>query len=98
MIAQHLKRIGIQADVKEMERNLALSRRTANEAQIGVDVHWGTENMFSHPMVSLFAFDPTSQLGPTYGVVVRHRRRAGEGASGQDQGGDAAVPGCLQRP
>ena len=64
MIAEQWKKIGIQADIKEMERNLALKRRDANEAQIGVDVHWGTENMFSHPMVTLFPFDPTSQLGP----------------------------------
>ena len=68
MIAQHWRRIGIQADIKEMERSLALKRRDANEAQIGVDVHWGTENMFSHPMVTLFPFDPTSQLGPQYGA------------------------------
>ena len=35
---------------------------------IGVDVHWGTENMFSHSMTTLFPFDPTSQLGPLYGT------------------------------
>jgi peptide/nickel transport system substrate-binding protein len=68
MIREHWKRIGVQADVKELERNLALRRRGANEAQIGVDVHWGTENMFSHSMTSLFPFDPTSQLGPIYGA------------------------------
>jgi len=68
MIREQWKRIGIQADVKELERALALKRRGANEAPIGVDVHWGTENMFSHSMTSLFPFDPTSQLGPAYGA------------------------------
>ncbi|MDP8921407.1 MAG: ABC transporter substrate-binding protein [Chloroflexota bacterium] len=68
MVAQQWRRIGIQADVKEYERNLLLRRRGANEAQIAVDVHWGTENMFSHSMTSLFPFDPTSALGPVYGA------------------------------
>jgi peptide/nickel transport system substrate-binding protein len=68
MIREHWKRIGIQADVKEHERGLMIRRRSASEAPIGVDVHWGTENMFSHSMTSLFPFDPTSQLGPAYGT------------------------------
>jgi peptide/nickel transport system substrate-binding protein len=68
MVREHWKRIGIQADVKEHERNLAIRRKSANEVPIGVDVHWGTENMFSHSMTSLFPFDPTSQLGPVYGA------------------------------
>jgi peptide/nickel transport system substrate-binding protein len=68
MIREQWKKIGIQADVKEHERNLSITRKTSNEVPIGVDVHWGTENMFSHSMTSLFPFDPTSQLGPLYGT------------------------------
>jgi peptide/nickel transport system substrate-binding protein len=68
MVREQWKKIGIQADVKEHERSLMQRRRAANEAPIGVDVHWGTENMFSHSMTSLFPFDPTSSLGPLHGV------------------------------
>ena len=68
MIREQWKKIGIQADVKEHERNLSITRKNGNEVPIGVDVHWGTENMFSHPMTTLFPFDPTSQLGPLYGA------------------------------
>jgi peptide/nickel transport system substrate-binding protein len=68
MIREQWKKIGIQADVKEHERNLSITRKNSNEVPIGVDVHWGTENMFSHSMTSLFPFDPTSQLGPLFGT------------------------------
>lgn len=67
MIAAQWKKIGLRADVKEHERSLAYQRRNANEHQIHVDVHWGTENMFSHSMGSLFPFDGTSAVGPLYG-------------------------------
>jgi peptide/nickel transport system substrate-binding protein len=68
MVREQWKKIGIQADVKEYERALSITRKNSNEVPIGVDVHWGTENMFSHSMTTLFPFDPTSQLGPLYGT------------------------------
>jgi peptide/nickel transport system substrate-binding protein len=68
MIREHWKKIGIQADVSQLERSLYNKRRDSNESHIIVDVHWGTENMFSHSMTSLFPFDPTSALGPAYGL------------------------------
>ena len=68
MIREQWKKIGIQADVSQLERSLFNKRRDSNEAAISVDVHWGTENMFSHSMTSLFPFDPTSALGPSYGL------------------------------
>ena len=69
MIREQWKKIGIQA--RRQGAWSAASRSSgasANEHQIGVDAHWGTENMFAHPLVSLFPFDPTSQLGPLYGA------------------------------
>ena len=68
MIREQWKKIGIQADVSQLERSLHNKRRDSNESHIIVDVHWGTENMFSHSMTSLFPFDPTSALGPQFGL------------------------------
>jgi peptide/nickel transport system substrate-binding protein len=67
MIREQWRKIGIQADVKEVERSLAYQRRNANEHQIHVDVTWGTENMFGHHMGALFPVDGTSSIGPLYG-------------------------------
>jgi peptide/nickel transport system substrate-binding protein len=67
MIREQWRKIGIQADVKEVERSLAYQRRNANEHQIHVDVTWGTENMFGHHMGALFPVDGTSAIGPLYG-------------------------------
>jgi peptide/nickel transport system substrate-binding protein len=67
MIREQWRKIGIQADVKEVERSLAYRRRDANEHQIHVDVTWGTENMFGHHMGALFPVDGTSPIGLLYG-------------------------------
>ena len=52
--------------------------RDANEHQIHVDVHWGTENMFSHSMGTLFPFDATSATGPLYGKWYASRGATGK--------------------
>ena len=78
MIREQWKKIGIQADVKEHERSLAYQRRDANEHHIHVDVHWGTENMFSHSMGTLFPFDGTSAVGPLYGRWYASRGTTGK--------------------
>ncbi len=78
MIREQWKKIGIQADVKEHERSLAYQRTAANEHQIHVDVHWGTENMFSHSMGTLFPFDGGSAVGPLYGRWYASRGAAGK--------------------
>lgn len=67
MIREQWRKIGIEADVKEVERGLAYQRRNANEHQIHVDVTWGTENMFGHHMGALFPVDGVSAIGPLYG-------------------------------
>jgi ABC-type transport system substrate-binding protein len=78
MIREQWKKIGIQADVKEHERSLAYQRTAANEHHIHVDVHWGTENMFSHSMGTLFPFDGGSAVGPLYGRWYASRGAAGK--------------------
>jgi peptide/nickel transport system substrate-binding protein len=66
MIREQWKKIGIQADVKEVERSLAWKRRDANEHHIYVDAQWGSDNMFGHIPV-FFPYDGGSAIGPLYG-------------------------------
>jgi peptide/nickel transport system substrate-binding protein len=66
MIREQWKKIGIQADLKEVERSLAWKRRDANEHQIYVDAQWGSDNMFGHIPV-FFPYDGSNALGPLYG-------------------------------
>ena len=49
MIREQWKRIGIQADVKDVERNLLYSRAVTNELQIVVKVADGVEQLFLYP-------------------------------------------------
>src|SRR5215470_3580851 len=67
MIKGQWGKIGIQADVAELERSLLGSRRAANETQISMEIMWGTENLYAHSPVNLFPYDPTSAVGPLYG-------------------------------
>ena len=67
MIREQWKKIGIQPDVKELERSLAYQRRDANEHQIHAEITWGTENMFGHHMGALFPVDGSGPIGPLYG-------------------------------
>jgi peptide/nickel transport system substrate-binding protein len=67
MIKQQWAKIGIQADVAELERSLLGRRRANNETQISMEIMWGTENLYAHSPVNLFPYDPTSAVGPLYG-------------------------------
>jgi hypothetical protein len=67
MIRLQWGKLGIHADVAELERSLLNSRRAANETQISMEIMWGTENMYAHSPVNLFPYDPTSAVGPLYG-------------------------------
>ena len=67
MVKAQWAKIGIQADVAELERSLLNSRRANNETQISMEIMWGTENMYAHSPVNLFPYDPTSAVGPLYG-------------------------------
>jgi peptide/nickel transport system substrate-binding protein len=49
MINQQWKKIGIQADVKEVERSLGTTRLQANETQIYVWQNDGSDNIFLYP-------------------------------------------------
>lgn len=61
MIKEQWKKIGIQMDINEVERSLAITRNAANQNQIHMWLNDGTEHMFTFPN-HLFPF-LTSGLG-----------------------------------
>jgi peptide/nickel transport system substrate-binding protein len=66
MIAQQWRNIGIQADVKELERGLAMGRTRNNEHQIMVWTNGGTELLYLFPRHAI-PVDPTEAfMGPLY--------------------------------
>jgi peptide/nickel transport system substrate-binding protein len=67
MIREHWRRIGIRAEVAELERNLSIRRKDANELQIYVDTQWAGDDMFSH-FPQFFPFAADNPLGPLYGA------------------------------
>ncbi len=68
MIAQQWRRIGIQAEVREMERNLAMTRTRNNEHHIMVWTNGGTELLYLFPRHAI-PVDPTEAfMGPEFAV------------------------------
>jgi len=66
MIAQHLKRIGIQIDVVEQERTLMERRRDGNELQTVLWANDGSEMLYSFPPHAL-PMRPDVFMGNLYG-------------------------------
>jgi peptide/nickel transport system substrate-binding protein len=66
MVAQQWKKIGIQADVKEVERTLAMTRVLNNEHHIMVWNNGGTELFYLFPRHAI-PVDPTeAYMGPEF--------------------------------
>ncbi len=65
MVAQQWKKIGIQADIKDTERNLAVTKNLNNETQIYI---WGagTEDLFLFPRHELPVEPVEPFTGPEY--------------------------------
>jgi len=61
MIKEHWKKIGIQADAKELERGLFFTRCKANEHQIAIWANDGTEVLYLFPRHAL-PVDPVEAL------------------------------------
>ena len=68
MIAEQWGRIGIQADVNEVERSLAITRVGANELQIHLWQNDGTEHFFASPW-HLFPMAQSGLGGPNIGPL-----------------------------
>lgn len=66
MIAQQWRRIGIQADVRDMERNLALTRTRNNEHHIQVWTNGGTELLYLFPRHAIPVEPVSAFMGPEY--------------------------------
>jgi peptide/nickel transport system substrate-binding protein len=63
MIREQWKKIGIQADVKELERSLFFTRARSNEHQIAIWANDGTENLYLFPRHGLPVDPVESFLG-----------------------------------
>ena len=67
MIRDQWRQIGIQADVAELERSLAVRRRAANETQLYMDTQWGADSMFAY-YPEFFPFRQDTPVGSLYGA------------------------------
>jgi peptide/nickel transport system substrate-binding protein len=67
MIREQWKKIGIDLQVQEVERSLALKRTAANEQQLGAWNNDGSEHLFTFPL-HVFPFEVASvaSSGPLY--------------------------------
>ena len=87
MVAQHWRRIGIFAEVRELERVLAFTRTQNNEHHIHVWTNGGTELLYLFPRHAI-PVDPTEAfMGPEYAVWY---------ASGGKQGRRPDDPNLLK--
>jgi len=68
MIAEQWSKIGIQADVNEVERSLAITRVGANELQIHLWQNDGTEHFFASPW-HIFPLSQSGLGGPNIGPL-----------------------------
>jgi peptide/nickel transport system substrate-binding protein len=66
MVAQQVKKIGIQLDAVEQERSLYQKRRDGNELQLNMWANDGTELLYAFPSQAL-PINPTVWLGPEIG-------------------------------
>ena len=73
MVADQWRKIGIQADVKEMERGLGFAKQTNNEHQLFVWNNGGTELLYLFPTWAVPVDARLRRSGPT---MRRGTRRA----------------------
>jgi peptide/nickel transport system substrate-binding protein len=79
MIAQHWRQIGIFADVRELERGLAIARVSNNEHHIMLWSNNGTELLFLYPMLAIPTDPAEAMMGPEFA-----RWYASNGAQGRE--------------
>lgn len=67
MIREQWKKIGIDLNVQEVERSLAIKRAAANEQQLGAWNNDGSEHLFTFPVhVFPFSIETVATSGPLY--------------------------------
>jgi peptide/nickel transport system substrate-binding protein len=79
MVREHWKAIGLQADVKELERSLAEKIIQANEHQIAIRAADGIEDIFAQDPGNAFPSAANSYNGPLFGLWF-----ASNGAQGKE--------------
>jgi len=81
MIKEHWRKIGIQADIKELERNLFYTRARNNDQQIAIWQNDGSEMIFLFPENAL----PVNPTGPLLGqpIAVWYATRGEKGQAPQ---------------
>ena len=67
MVADHWRKIGIQADVKEVERGLGFTKTAHNEQQIFVWNNGGTEFLYLFPVHAIPVDPGQAFMGTKYG-------------------------------
>jgi peptide/nickel transport system substrate-binding protein len=82
MIKEQWKKIGIQADVKEMERSLFFSRTKGNQHQIAIWPNDGTEMIFQVPDHALPVNPGASILSPS--IAVWYASKGEKGTAPKD--------------
>jgi peptide/nickel transport system substrate-binding protein len=82
MIKEQWRKIGIQADINEVERSLAITRNAGNQNQIHMWLNDGTEHFFTFP-AHLFPFEPSGLGGTNIGPLWAQWFQSG-GAKGQE--------------
>ena len=87
MVADQWRKIGIQADVREMERGLGFGKLENNEHQLFVWNNGGTELLYLFPTWAVPVITPGSAFGPAYAAWY---------ASGGKQGTKPDDPNILK--
>jgi peptide/nickel transport system substrate-binding protein len=68
MIADQWKKIGLQGDVKEVERSFSERRIQSNDFHTYIRASDGSQEVFTHEPSAMFPSYPRSALGPLYGL------------------------------
>jgi peptide/nickel transport system substrate-binding protein len=78
MVKQQWKKIGIDVDVKELERNLAFTRDSSNENQMITWANDGSEMLFLFPRHAMPVDAAESHMGMAYAKWYASRGAAGK--------------------
>jgi peptide/nickel transport system substrate-binding protein len=78
MVKQQWKKIGIDVDVKELERNLAFTRDNSNENQMITWANDGSEMLFLFPRHAIPVDAAESHMGMAYAKWYASKGTAGE--------------------
>lgn len=82
MMREQWRKIGVQADVTEIERSLAITRVGANEIQTHLWQNDGTEHFYTFP-THLFSYAPSGLGGANIGPLWAHWFRS-NGSKGKE--------------